>query len=70
MQDAGCKRQETRDKRQEARDKRQEARDKRQEARGKGQETRDKRATGVAMSDAALQALSDLRGLRGALSEW
>ena len=36
----------------------------------KRQETRDKRANGVAMSDAALQALSDLRGLRGALSEW
>ena len=41
-----------------------------QDARDKRQETRDKRATGVAMSDAALQALSDLRGLRGALSEW
>ena len=41
-----------------------------QDAGCKRQETRDKRATGVAMSDAALQALSDLRGLRGALSEW
>ena len=56
MQDAGCRMQDARGKGQETRDKR--------------QETRDKRATGVAMSDAALQALSDLRGLRGALSEW